>query len=83
MFDVRVVDTDQRSYRGKELETVLTEHEAVKKTKYLRACHEARKSFVPLVTSVDKLMAKEHVAATRRLAGLLSQKWGRHYSEVC
>ena len=28
-------------------------------------------------------MAKEHVAATRRLAGLLSQKWGRHYSEVC
>ena len=74
VFDVRVVDTDQQSYQGRELEAILATHKASKKTKYLGAYHKDRKYFVPLVALVDRIMAKEHAAATKRLMVLLSQK---------
>ena len=38
--------------------------------------------FPPLVALVGGVMAKEHTAATKRLATLLTQKWGHHYLEV-
>ena len=45
-----------------------------KKKKYLDACLERRRSFKPLVFSVNGLPGKETAAACRRLFALLSKK---------
>ena len=83
LFDVRVVDTNQPSYASREPSKVLKSHEQTKKKKYLEVCKETRRSFTPLVFSVDGLPSSETSAATKRLASHLSRKWGRQYSEVC
>ena len=83
LFDVRVVDTDQPSYAKREPSKVLNSHEQAKKKKYLELCKETRRSFTPLVFSVDGMFSAETSAATKRLASHLSRKWGRQYSDVC
>ena len=83
LFDVRVVDTDQPSYAKREPSKVLDSHEQAKKKKYLEVCKETRRSFTPLVFSVDGMISAETSAATKRLASHLSCKWGRQYSDVC
>jgi hypothetical protein len=42
-----------------------------------------RRSFTPLIFSVDGLIGKEAKAASKRLASTLAGKWKRSYSEVC
>ncbi len=49
MFDMRIMDTDAKSYHGK----VLEQHKKEKKDKYLQYCLEMRKDFTPMVYSVD------------------------------
>ena len=49
---------------------------------YEAACLERRKDFTPLCYSVDGMPCKAAKAAERRLASLLSAKWGRQYSEM-
>ena len=83
LFNVRVVDTDQPSYAKRDPSKVLDSHEQAKKKKYLELCKETRRSFMPLVFSVDGMFSAETSAATKRLASKLSYKWGRQYSEVC
>ena len=53
-----------------------------KKDFYLQACVERRRSFPPLVYSVDGMAAKEVKAFEKRVASLLAVKWQRHYSEM-
>ena len=83
VFDIRVTDTDCPSYRGRAPEKVLAKHEREKKAKYNAACLARRRSFTPLVFSVDGMMGAEATAATKRLASRLASKWKRPYSEVC
>ena len=83
LFDVRIVDTDAKTYRAKDPHAVLASHQQRKKRKYLGTCQEARRSFTPLVYSVDGLMSAETQAAIKPLASLLSTKWNKPYSEVC
>ena len=63
-------------------EKVLKRATEQKKDKYLNACLERRRSFTPLVYSVDGLACKEARAFERRIAGLLATKWDRRYSEM-
>ena len=83
IFDVRITDTDAKSYRGKDPRKVLASHEEAKKGKYADACLRQRRHFTPLVFSVDGLRGAEASAASKRLASLLAAKWHRTYSQVC
>ena len=53
-----------------------------KKDKYLEACRERRRDFIPMAYSMDGLAGKEARAAEKRLASLLASKWDRPYSEM-
>jgi hypothetical protein len=83
IFDVRITDTDQPSNRNTDPAKVLLRHEKEKKDKYGALCIARRRTFTPLVFSVDGLLGKEATAASKRLASSLAAKWKRSYSEVC
>jgi hypothetical protein len=51
--------------------------------KYGALCIARRRTFTPLVFSIDGLLGKEATAASKRLATSLASKWKRSYSEVC
>ena len=65
IFDVRITDTESRSYRNRDFEKVLASQEKEKKDKYLASCHEMRKDFTPLVYSVDGIAGKEAKAVEK------------------
>lgn len=83
VFDVRLADTDAKSYSKVSPLKLLERFAREKKSKYEEACRERRRDFTPLVYSVDGVPCEEAKAAERRLAGLLAQKWERNYSEMC
>ena len=83
IFDVRVTDTDARSYLNTEPQKVLANQEQAKKRKYLKPCEERRRNFTPLVFSVDGMRGPETTAACKQLARRLSAKWGRAYPQMC
>jgi hypothetical protein len=83
IFDVRITDTDQPSNRNTDPSKVLLRHEKEKKAKYGDLCIARRRTFTPLVFSVDGLLGKEATAASKRLASSLAAKWKRSYSEIC
>jgi len=72
LFDIRVVDTDARSYCGCTPTAVLCSAEIEKKRKYSLACQSRRASFMPLCVSVDGLLAPEARFFVRRLSDLPS-----------
>ena len=82
VLDIRVTDTDARSYQSSSSQKVLERAAKVKKAKYNDACLEMRRSFMPLVYSVDGLACKEARAFEKRVASLLATKWNRSYSEM-
>jgi len=84
VLDIKVMDTDAPSYQGTtDSMKVLEKAARQKKAKYLEACLERRRSFMPLVYSVDGMAAKEARAFERRTASLLASKLNRRYSEMC
>ncbi len=82
IFDMRITDTDAKSYRKKEFGKVLSQHEKEKKDKYLQTCLEMRKDFTPMVYSVDGIAGREARNAEKRLATYLAGKWNRGYSQM-
>ena len=78
LFDVRVIDTDAKSYVGCTPQSVLKKPRR-KKYKYLNACEEKHVSFTPLCFSVDGNEAKTFL---KRLAECLSDKWHKPYSTI-
>jgi hypothetical protein len=83
IFDVRITDTDQPTNRKIDPAKVLLRHEKEKKNKYGDLCIARRRTFTPLVFSIDGLLGKEATAASKRLASTLAGKWKRSYSEIC
>jgi hypothetical protein len=58
ILDVRVTDTDSKSYCKRTPSKVLESQEKEKKRKYLGACLENRRHFTPFVLSVDGLRTR-------------------------
>ena len=56
---VCISDTDQPSYKDDSSKKVLEAHVKRKKGKYLQACLDRRRSFTPLVYSVDGMACRE------------------------
>jgi len=83
IFDVRVTHADSPAYAGRTYKSLLKRHEKEKKDKYAEKCAERRRDFTPLCFTSDGVFGVEADAAVKRLAGLLSKKWNRTYSDVC
>ena len=82
LFDVRVLDTDAKSYLRYSPKSVLANAEKDKKRKYMAACNEKHVSFIPLCFSVVGLMGVEAKTFLDRLGDHLAAKWDRPYSVV-
>ena len=80
--DIRVSDTDAISYQNRSPMRVLHSAEVEKKTKYSDACQERFMSFIPLVVSVDGMLAPEFANFLRRRGEALSTKWEKPYSKI-
>ena len=83
LASIRITDTDQPTNRKIDPAKVLLRHEKEKKNKYGDLCIARRRTFTPLVFSIDGLLGKEATAASKRLASCLAAKWKRSYSEIC
>ena len=68
IHDMRVVNTDAKSYWGRSPEKCLEEAERAKKKMYLEACLQQRRHFSPFVASVDGLLGVEAEATLKRIA---------------
>ena len=82
VLDIQVCDTDAKSYQSIASAKVLERAAKVKKSKYLEACLERRRSFMPLIYSVDGMACKEARAYEKRVASLMATKLDCAYSEM-
>ena len=82
LLDIRITDTDASSYLSQTSKKVLERTAKVKKDKYLQLCLDRRRSFTPVVYSVDGMACKEAKAFEKRIACLLAEKWDCPYSEL-
>jgi hypothetical protein len=82
IVDVRVTDTDGKSYRSQDPHKVLATQEREKKKKYLQSCLEQCKHFTSFVISTDGLIGREAVELLKRLSLRLADKWERPYLVV-
>ncbi|KAL7474683.1 hypothetical protein ACHAW6_000653, partial [Cyclotella cf. meneghiniana] len=82
VFDVRICDTDSRSYGNTSPSKILERHAKEKKDKYKTACLDRRQDFTPLVYSVDGMASKDARTAEQRIAWLLAKKWSLTYSDM-
>ena len=83
MFDIRIINLDAGSYLRMASEKALAKAEKEKKDLYLQDCLERRRTFIPMVYSVDRIPRAESLAAHKRLAALISYKLKQEYSEMC
>jgi hypothetical protein len=82
-FDVRVLDTDAKSYLSHTPSSVIASAEKEKKRKYSAACSERHASFTPICLSIDGVWGSEAKSFFKRLSEFLSTKWDCPYSTVC
>ena len=59
VLDICITDTDAPSYKDQTSKKVLEGHVKKKKDKYLQACLDRRRTFTPLVYSIDGMACKE------------------------
>ena len=83
IIDVRVTDLDSISQRSTDPDKVLRKHEKQKKSKYLQACLEQRRTFCPFVVSTDGVLGFEANCLMKRIAAKLAVKWKLPYSQLC
>ena len=57
---------------------VLTNHKKKTKRKYLQACLDRRRTFTPLVITLDGAMGTEFKAAAKKMAAHIAQKYISH-----
>ena len=81
-FDIRVTDTEAKSYSNRNPEDVLESCADEKRRKYSEACQEKHIAITPLFVSVDGMMARESKIFLRRLAHRLASKWDKPYSII-
>jgi hypothetical protein len=81
IIDIRVTDTDANAYKHSDPHIVL-KRQVTEKKKYLRACLDQRRSFVPFVVSTDGLLGLEAKNPLKRISVRLAAKWEQPYSVV-
>ena len=74
MFDIRIANLGAGSYLQMTPEKALAKSEKGKKYLYPQYCLERRRTFTPMVYSVDRISGVEDLAGQKILASLLSYK---------
>ena len=82
VVDVRLTDTDQRTWRGRSVEKAILAQEREKKEKYLSDCQAARMDFTPFVVSVDGVLGREASMFLKRLTQHLAGRWEAAPSQI-
>ena len=82
LFDIRMFDHNQASYRKKPIATVLANHEREKRRKYAQEAAEQRKDFSPFVVTRDGIIGRAAENTMRRIASTLAGRWDMHYSRT-
>ena len=77
VHNMRVVNTDAKSYWEKSPDKCLEEAEN------LKTCLQQRQNFSPFVASVDGILGVEAIATLKRIASRLASKWKQPYSKTC
>ena len=72
VHDMRVVNSDAKSYWEKSPKKCLEDAEKSKKKMYLKRCLQQRRHFSPFVASVDGLLGVEEMATLKRIASRLA-----------
>ena len=72
MFDIKIANLDAGSYLRMTLEKALAKAEKEKNDLYLQACLDRRRTFTPMVYSMDGIPRAEALTAQNRSAALLS-----------
>jgi hypothetical protein len=83
IIDVRITDTDAKSYASRDPKKILHSQEKEKKKKYLDRCLLQRRAFTPFVVSVDGLIGYEASNLLKQLSKRLAEKWRKPYSVTC
>jgi len=82
-FDVRVFNPLAKSYRSKAVDSTYRQLEQLKRRAYDQRIREIEHgTFTPLIFSAMGGLGKASQVTYKRLACLLSEKWGSHYSQV-
>ena len=82
LFDVRIIDTDAKSYSKHSPREVIKSAEKDKKDKYVEACKARRSVFTPLYCLVEGMLGKEAEVFIMRLGEGLANNWDKSYSNV-
>ena len=83
VFNVRVTDTDAKSYSNCS-DKILERHARDKKTDYNEACPKKRRDFTPLIYSINGMTSKGTRTVDKKMTYLVAKKWHRpHPKMVC
>ena len=83
VHDMRVMNTDAKSYWERSPERFLEEAERGKKKMYLEACLQQRRHFSYFVASIDGLIGVEATATLKKIASRLTSNWKQPYLKMC
>ena len=75
IFDVRICDVHQPSYKDRTPESILRSAEVEKKKKYVDPCLKQRLHFTPIVVSCEGMLCREVDVFLKNLAKKLVNKW--------
>ena len=83
VHNMRVLNTDTKSYWEKSPKKCLEEADKSKKKMYLEACLQQRRHLSPFVASVDGILGVEVTSTLKSIAICLASKWKQPYSKTC
>jgi hypothetical protein len=83
IIDVRITDTDAKSYASRDPKKTIQSQEKEKKKKYPDRCLLQRRAFTPFVVPVDGLIGYEASNLLKQLSKHLAEKWRKPYSVTC
>ena len=78
-FDVSIVNTDYDSMSHQPLENIFRTRRNLKYSTYLETAKARRASFSPFIATCDAVLENEAESYLKRLAVVLSKKWGSSY----
>ena len=76
IINVRMTDTDGKSYLDDSPEDTLAKHEQQKTRKYVNSCLKQQSTFTPFILSVDGLLRREANSLLKAISTHLAKKMG-------
>eukprot|EP00957_Ditylum_brightwellii_P190446 14497334-Ditylum_brightwellii.AAC.1 len=75
ILNIRITNTDAKSYISRPMQSVLAAQEKEEKDKYLQACLEQQHHFLLFVVSADGMLGHEALMVPKQISWKLAEKW--------